>query len=112
SPNSQNILLLDPNKSLSTIRKDTLMTRHTGSQNVIVKITHTGYPFVHLNNPRKQAFDKKQTISTFSLRKHGSQQRHINKMTLQLLMALENPDHRPPKEVIRAWLTEIRAASV
>ncbi|XP_076416769.1 cytochrome P450 3A13-like isoform X2 [Peromyscus maniculatus bairdii] len=45
-------------------------------------------------------------------KRHVSRQRHINKTTLQLLMALEHPVHHSPKEVIRAWVMEVCDASV
>lgn len=43
---------------------------------------------------------------------HITQQCSINNTTLQVLMALEHQDHSQPKKVIRAFVMEIREASV
>ena len=41
------------------------------------------------------------------LLQHISRQCSINKVMLQVLMALKNPNCNPPKEVIEAWMAEI-----
>ena len=42
------------------------------------------------------------------LAQHISRQHSIIKATLQVLMALKNPNYNHPNEVIKAWMAEIR----
>ena len=46
------------------------------------------------------------------LTQHTSRQHSINKATLQVLMALENPGCEPQKEVIKAWMAEIHETTM
>ena len=44
---------------------------------------------------------------------HNSKQHFINKLTLQVLMALKSPYYTPPpKEVIKAWKAEIHETTM